>query len=305
MRKRRAYISFPEDAETGGITAGVQKKIDGVNIRFSVKTYSQAGMPASTYLTIYNLNNDDLQKLSTSAATWLYKQNHMQLYAGYDDNVRLLASGQIMEAIPQGNPDVGLEVKALNGAKWFGEIITIQKSEITVLDALNIIADKMGWVVNISDNLKNNELLNIVMPEFSFTGSPFEALDVIQAKVGGFSIHEKGINITTYNDEIYVWSAGEVGKTPVLVINKRSGMIGYPRPTTAGVSVTILLNPNLRPGQIVHVESDRIRFLNGDYYIVSLQHEGELRGNDWFTTLECSRSSDYRESLQEVKNEEQ
>ena len=301
MRQRRVYISFPDDVETNSITAGSQKKIDGVNIRFNVKTYSQAGLPASSHITVYNLNNEDLQKLSTSAATWLFKQNFMQLYAGYDDNVRLLASGQIMEAIPQGNPDVGLEIKLLNGAKWFGEIITLQKSEIKVIDALNMVAEKMGWTVNISDELKQSELLNIVMPEFSFTGTAFEALDTIQAKVGGFNIREKGVNITTYNDEIFVWSAGETGKNPVMVINKYTGMIGYPHPTTAGASVRILLNPNLRAGQLVRIESDRIGFINGDYYIVSLQHEGELRGNDWFTTLECSRASNYKEALQESK----
>lgn len=297
MRKRKAWIVFPDADKDGNLMTGTQKKIDGVNIRFSVKTYSQAGLPASSFITVYNLNNEDLQKLSTSAATWLLKQNHMQLYAGYDDNVRLLASGQIMTAIPTGNPDVGLEIKLLNGAKWFGEIITIQSSDVKIIDAINIVADKMGWTVNISDKLRDNELLNIVMPEFAFTGTAFEALDIIQSKVGGFSIQQKGINITTYNDEIYVWSAGESGKTPVLIINKNTGMIGYPNPTTAGVTVKILLNPNLRPGQMIRLESERMKFINGDYYIVSMQHDGELRGNNWYTTLECSRTGDYKKEL--------
>lgn len=296
MRQRRAYISFPEQHGSDVALLSNQKKIDGVNIRFGVKIFSEAGTPMTTNLTVYNLSREDLEFLSTSAATWLKKKNLMQLYAGYDDDVRLLASGQIMEAVPQGNPDVGLEIRMINGVKWWGENFNVQKSDVKIMDLIDEVGSKMGWTVNVSDNLRNNnEMLNTVIPEYSFTGSPFQMLEQLQQKVGGFSMDEKGVNITTCNDEIFVWSVGEgANGMPIMLINKNTGMVGYPHPTAAGVSVKILLDPNVRTGQLVRVESDRVSFINGDYYITTIQHDGELRGNSWYTTLNCSRASNYK-----------
>lgn len=291
MRQRRAYIQFPTMLGVDEILFNNQKRIDGVNIRFKTKVYSSAGMPMSSDFTIYNLNKEDIEYLTTCAATWQKKQNLMQLYAGYDDNVTLLASGQITEAIPQGNPDIGISVHMINGVKWWGENITIQKSGAKIIDLIQAVADSMGWAVDVSENLKqSNDMLSRLVDNFSYTGSPFDALKLIQAKVGGFNMDGRGINISTCNDVIYVWSTDEnKGLMPVLLINKNTGMVGYPHPTTAGVSVKMLLNPNVRPGQLVRIESDRIGFISGEYYITSLEHEGELRGNSWYTTLNCCR----------------
>ena len=105
MRKRRAFISFPEQHGSDSNLLASQKVLDGLNIRFNVKIYSQMGIPAEAYISIYNLNREDMQFLTTSAATWLAQQSLIQLYAGYDNDVRCLFSGQIMDAPPEGYPD--------------------------------------------------------------------------------------------------------------------------------------------------------------------------------------------------------
>ena len=107
MRQRRAYISFPEQHGSDEALLSNQKKIDGVNIRFGVKIFSEAGTPMTTNLTVYNLSREDLEFLSTSAATWLKKKNLMQLYAGYDNDVRLLASVRLWKQSHRGIPMLG------------------------------------------------------------------------------------------------------------------------------------------------------------------------------------------------------
>ena len=293
MRKRRAYITFPEQFGSDSALLANQKKIEGVNIRFKVQTYNTAGSPASAYITVYNLNRKDLQFLSTGAATWLQKQNLMQLYAGYDNDVSLIAGGQIMEAIPQGNPDVALSIKLINGVQWLGHNLEIQKSDFNLAALIDETAEKMGWTVNCPQWLRDSsEILNKKISDFSYTGSPMDLIAQIQEMCGGFGLTEKSVNISMGMNSINIWSpVQQPGNPQILEINKRTGMIGYPQPTTGGVSVQILLNPNIQTGQLVHITSERTPFINGEYYVVSITHEGELRGNNWYSTLECSRTT--------------
>lgn len=294
MKKRRAYVSFPTEYGNTPQTLAHQKRIDGVNIRFTTKVYSDAGNPASASFTIYNLNREDLQFLSTSAATWLQKQNLIQLYAGYDDEVELLASGQITEAIPEGNPDVGLSVRLISGLQWYGQNIELQKNNITIRELLKDCARTMGFTYNEPAYLESNEWLNKVVPNFSFTGTPYQELSTIQAMCGGFNSDGDGLNIVSGVGEITVWSPNPQANASVLLVSKETGMVGYPQPTAAGVQVKILLNPTVRPGDVIEVQSVRTPFINGQYYITSIQHEGELRGNNWYSTLTCSRMSGYK-----------
>ena len=299
MKHRRAYITFPDQHGNDPVLLNNQKKIEGVNIRFSTKVFSEAGLPSQTTFTIYNLNREDLQFLSTSAATWLLKQNLIQLYAGYDDDVNLLASGQIITAEPSGNPDVGLQVKILSGAKWMGQNIQCQKDQVSIRELLEYCADQMGYTLNIPSSLLDNEWLNTVNDTFSFSGTPFELLSKVQEMCGGFSLQSQGLNISTCNDEIYVWNAGAGNVKPALLVSKKTGMVGYPHPTTAGVEVKILLNTSIRPGDVIEVESERTPFINGQYYITSIQHDGELRSTEWYSTLNCSRQDNTNTTIQE------
>ena len=301
MRRRVAYITFPEQHGSDSKLLAEQKRLRGVNIRFNIKTFSQIGIPATADITIWNLNRKDTQYLSTSASTWLQKQNLISLYAGYDDNVKLLASGQIMEAIPTGNPDIALHIKVLSGAKWLGENMSFSKDQCTISDLLDDINRKTGWKINTTDIAKKNPWWNKQLQNFSFTGSPYDLLAQIQEMTGGFSLDKNGLNFATGFDEVYTWGVDANNGKDILLVNKNTGMIDYPQPTTAGVIVKTLLNPSVHSGQIISLTSERSSFVNGLYCVSSVEHTGELRANDWYTTLNCARVSGVKES----KNEKQ
>ena len=294
MRVRRVFVRFPEQHGSDASLLASQKELDGLNIKFNVKIFSQAGIPAQTSIEIYNLNRKDLEFLTTSAAVWLEKRSLIQLYAGYDDDVRLLFSGQILDAPPSGNPDVSLSIKGISDMKWMTENVQLSMEETTIYELLKKASDIMGYPLNLPEGMKaDNEWLNTRIDNFSYTGTPMGLLSRIQAECGGFSLEEKTYVVSCYNNQIYVWDTIDRRNVPKLLISKKTGMVGYPHPTGVGVNVKMLLNPNIKCGDIVHLESERVPMCNGDYYVVAITHEGELRANSYYTTLECAYAKQF------------
>ena len=292
MRKRIAYIQFPQDE------LGVLKRLDGLNIRFNVSIFTQNGMPATARIEIYNPNREDLSFLTTTVRTALQKNYLFQLYGGYAGEVKLLFSGQVFEATPSSYPDVILTIRGHSNLKWWGEPFDIQKSKVKVMDLIDAAAEKMGYEINIDDNLrKTNQFLNMTADDFSFTGSPMELIEKAQSMMGGISSDPQTVFLSVYNDQINIWSPSVQSNKKKLFISKDTGMLGLPRPTPTGCEVDILMNTGVQTGDVVGINTVRMgKVLNGDYYVVSIQHEGELRGNTWKSTLNCIALSNFKAS---------
>jgi|SRR5580765_4434912 len=101
----------------------------------------------------------------------------------------------------------------------------------------------------------------------------------------------------------------------IVVVNSTSGMIGIPQQTQFGVSVQMLLNPSVGPGTLIRIANRDIarsqavatisregtfgntqitKSLNtpeedtdGSYKVLGVDHEGDTRGNEWYTRAEC------------------
>jgi hypothetical protein len=99
------------------------------------------------------------------------------------------------------------------------------------------------------------------------------------------------------------------GQVPV--ISPSTGLIGVPEQTQQGLSIRVLLNPNIKIGQVIKLDSKNINQfrlgldldsrvtnpqlvksagkINADglYYVMVANHVGDSRGNDWYTDLTC------------------
>jgi hypothetical protein len=96
-------------------------------------------------------------------------------------------------------------------------------------------------------------------------------------------------------------------------MNARTGMIGYPRATNQGILVTCLLNPAIKVAGLIRINNkdinqtnapggstaifgfptpkskDFIAFATADgiYRVIVREHEGDSRGEPWYTNLTC------------------
>lgn len=100
-----------------------------------------------------------------------------------------------------------------------------------------------------------------------------------------------------------------IGQQPI-EISPLTGLIGVPEQTQNGLEIRTLLNPALKIGQLIQLNSANINqyrygldtssvaqnlFLkavlstsaDGTYYVMRANHSGDTRGNDWYTDLVC------------------
>lgn len=107
-----------------------------------------------------------------------------------------------------------------------------------------------------------------------------------------------------------IQKSGYVASGKVPVISPQSGLIGMPEQTQNGIAIRTLLNPRLKIGQLIQLQSgvNQARLdtnldsafqtnynlqnaakVAGDgvYYVMVAEHTGDTRGNPWYTDLVC------------------
>ena len=94
-----------------------------------------------------------------------------------------------------------------------------------------------------------------------------------------------------------------------VVLNAKSGLIGQPEQTEEGIKIKCLLNPLIVIGSVVNIDNAAINqtinqtqvpvsydtfvglqllaniAADGNYRAFVVEHEGDTRGNDWYTTI--------------------
>lgn len=104
---------------------------------------------------------------------------------------------------------------------------------------------------------------------------------------------------------------------PVIELSPQTGLIGIPVQTPDGVQVTCLINPDIKVNAFVRISGVRVldaqadvnisstnggnqiggydgtqasilgQSPTGTYSVVWVDHRGDTRGNDWYSTLQC------------------
>ncbi len=99
--------------------------------------------------------------------------------------------------------------------------------------------------------------------------------------------------------------------SPSIIISPSTGLIGVPEQTQNGLELTTLLNPNIKIGHTIKLQSTDINQLrygldnqsvatnlnlqqgaaqenpDGLYYVMRVEHSGDTRGNQWYSHLVC------------------
>lgn len=114
---------------------------------------------------------------------------------------------------------------------------------------------------------------------FSYSGQVSKLLDQLTKQVG--------FKWSIQDGEIVLLGPGKTDQTSAVFLDPETGLLGFPTKTKDGVEFEALLNPDIRPGRAVVVESTQ--FMKGQGQTIKITkscHEGDTHGDKWTVKAE-------------------
>lgn len=269
-----------------------------LHIKFAVK---QAGVmtPNTADIRVYNLSDDTVAQLKQRNKNGTLIINRVILQGGYNSNYGVIFQGNIKQVISghESATDSFVDLNCGDGDAAFNHSIV----NIT-LAAGSKVADQVQASIN--SMLGNGVSAGQVTDMASATlprgkvmwGTSRDYLRTAAQSLGAqWSILNEKVNFLPQKS----YSPGEA-----VVITAKTGMIGTPQQTTEGINIKSLMNPRLKINGRVKLDNAsiaqyKIDFttpgspanipppINADgvYFILVVQHNGDNRGIEWYTTL--------------------
>jgi hypothetical protein len=247
------------------------------------------GYPNLAKIVVYNL--------SVPRATEISEEfTDVELKAGYGTNVITLFRGNIrnienirasvdtLTTIYAGDGEK--PIRETNFTKTFAPGTSLSQMVNEIADAFGIPKAKLDGIQGKVRNLNG----------LSFSGPAKELLNKLSDDYGFYwSIQDN--QFVTQDRESYD------DANTVIEVNKNTGMLGSPTITEIGANVKILLNPDAQPYRAFRIESTSAQLAVGNLFfrkdlptlgegffrINKVTHNGDTRGNNWYSTLEGRR----------------
>jgi len=266
-------------------------RFDGLHLRFkSEKTL--LGTPNTLELVIYNL-------ASTTRKRMQEQGSYVQLNAGYQSdfpNLPLVFKGnaRTIDHVRRG-PDWETRIQCGDGetAYRFGVASKSWGPGTTAAFIATYLAQQItqGDIDPFSNNSRIDisyfltRVNSLAYPQtafaygFAIQGNAFEELQRLLGPKYTLSIQD---------GELRALQAAD-GVNSVYVLSAKTGLIGSPEhstPNLAGqpplLKLNTLLNPRIKPGDIVNVDSMRFQ---GNFRVQAVSHLGDLGANDWSSEI--------------------
>jgi hypothetical protein len=274
---------------------------------FRCTFYVQRGdssTPNSADVRIYNVSKQTAARLASDEFTQLVIQ------AGYEGNYGIIFRGQLSQKPRTGREnakDSYVDITAWDGDEPYNYAFTALSLPASQTAPKDAIEPLIAGMVNMAkSNARRGyipELSTNKLPrgEVHFGNTSDCLRRFAESNDCNFSIQDGAI--TLIPQAAYI-----AGQVPV--ISPETGLIGVPTQTQNGLTLRVLLNPGLRIGQAIRLDSEvnKLRYgldiesqrqnprisrstakLNTDglYYIMRAEHHGDTRGNDWYSDLTC------------------
>lgn len=266
---------------------GISKRIEDLRIKFDCEKTNESS-PNNAKIEIFNLSD-------TSRATLEAKNTRVRLQIGYlgipktvgagitltglSGNVETVFVGSVVKCTHKydaGSPDIVTTIEVADGGNRFRNA-KLEKGyppNAKLEQVVNDLIEQMG--------LNKGAVLGIPKKKYAngvtFYGLARDHLDTL-AKTYGFewSIQDETLQIIPAND-----TTAENG----IQLDSESGLVGFPSKTAKGVEFTSLIQPRLRPGRKVILNS---RILKGTFKIRKVKHSGDSHSGDFLSKCEATR----------------
>lgn len=284
IQKNRQYKLAIGDYQSGN---GLL--IDKLQVTFDIsKSTNNKNRTNSASIEVYNLSEESLKVLDTDYPVAVFEAGYLdtggpqRIFAGQVTNVSTRKSGtDIVTQIQMGSGYTALNHDTLSDVVPPGN---------SVKDA----AEKLRKAIGADRGVYNGtNLNNEIIYGYPLSGTPKEMLDELAEKYqldwqlddGVLYVHDSDRAATEQFQQAYVISpfTGLIER-PYRVSGdrRRSKKDKVKKP---GVQMKILLNPDIKAGDIIQIEEG---LLKGWYKVDSIRHSGSWRGDNWTTEIKGS-----------------
>ncbi len=226
--------------------------------------------PNTCSITVYNVSE------STYART-RKEYTRVILQAGYTEALSTLFEGNITEAkqTPSGATDTLLVLQAADGDQ-----------------AYNHAAVNHTLAAGASEEQATGVLGRSLVDQGSQAPAPGRSQGGARTLRGQALYAPSRLSLRVLaRDQEASWSmqngalqnVGDEGNLPgtAIILSPTTGLLGSPRPSDEGYSLSCLLNPAFRVDGIIELPEI------GQCRLLSVEHSGDTRGNDWSSALVC------------------
>lgn len=264
--------------------------INSLQVSFEIsKASSNKHKTNSCSIEIYNLSDQSLKLLGTDYPAASFK-------AGYADTggAQFMFGGQVTQVTTRKHgTDRITQILMGTGYTDLNHRVLSQITAPgrTVKDVAEDVRKNLPGVVR--SVYSGTNLNNPILYGYPLMGSPREMLDELSEKYS--------LDWQIDGDTLYIHDndrANSENFKLAYVISRFTGLIESAyrisgdvrrskkdKAKKQGVQMKLLLNPNIKAGDIVRLEDTLI---TGWYKVDDLRHYGSYRGNPWYTELKCS-----------------
>jgi len=253
--------------------------------------------PNSCMVRVYNLSDATVKQLQTKEFSQLI------LKAGYDGNFGLIFQGTIKYKYRghESSIDSYLDLVAADGDSAYNFAVVRQSRSAgsTPSDHFGILSNAME-AYGVTQAQNQPPIGQNALPRGKvFYGMARDYMRVLANSNGcTWSIQDGKLQLILHTS--YLPGAA-------IVLTSATGLIGFPEQTQNGIRVRTLLNPSIKIGSRIQIDNESVQRFNfnlsipgqvsnflvpslsddGFYKVLISEHEGDTRGNNWYTDLVC------------------
>lgn len=238
------------------------KRLDGLAFRAKVSR-KRGQVLSEANISIANLSRSDVEYLTTYMSPYINPgiRKKINVYAGYDTTgYGRIFTGDIYKALPSDMPDTWLNIEAKSLYYQNRVPISYSAQNVTMQEAGQSVANQLG--LDFEWQADTQKTIDV----FNFRGSKAQLIDKYNSFGDVVAFEDNGVLKVQNKD-------AKRGKGQIKLISKDTGMIGIPEPDQFGVKVKCLLDPSFACGDWIRVQSDRLKSVNGEYQIYTLDFD--------------------------------
>ncbi len=261
------------------------------NARISFNTSETvSGAVNETVIEISGLTRQTMGYLSTSYSQWQVNQirNEVIIDAGFVGKHGVVFKGDIIEATPNlDNADFSIRLRAMS----YYETLIDNNFSFSVEGAQRVsdIVSELASENNFEFvNALNDDVDDVEIENYSYMDTNLQNHLRYLANMSNLDIY------TTGNKIVLKRKDGHIENYKTFTI-RSTDIIGSPTPTPQGCNLSINMNPSVKTGQRVVLQSKRFNILNSDKYVIqTISHTGDTKGAKWQTNLVLIREDIYQ-----------